>query len=314
MLATDTDQAALRELVALALERIGCETVEMVVRSGAVLDRGDPVDNEAVAVALASADLVIDVNGRLLERSAARVEVLEQARVLALDIDRAEDLDLLVAHPGLAKRLQRAEEALAAATELVLSSEAGTNLAMSIADSATWSSAGTAAEVGMLEHWPAGAVWVRPRRSSITGCVVAMPGDLICEAGHVLRSPVRLEVDEGRITDVLGETSDADTLRSQFEGLDHEMAFDVADIGWGMNFTRRGGELGVFDPRHLGPGRGPLAAGRVDIRTGSRSDTDIGLTLALGRTSVSADHLDLVIDGTLEGVLAPDIYERAAGS
>jgi 2,5-dihydroxypyridine 5,6-dioxygenase len=314
VLATDIDDVELRGLFALALERLGCQVAEIIVRSGALLDGGDPVDTEAVALALTAADLVVDINGGLLERSTAHDEILEQARILAIDVGSVSEIDHLVAHPGLAKRLQRAEELLEHASSLTVSSPAGTLLKMSVKDVGSRSSPGTVVKPGQLAHWPAGAVWSQPKHSSIAGCIVAMPGDIIHEAGHLIRSPVRLEISKGKINDVLGETADADILRSHLEGVDDEHALDIAEIGWGMNLTRRGSELGPFDTARMAAGRGPLAAGRVNLRSGSRTDAEVGLTLSLGGASVMLDDLELVTNGRLEGVLAPDIYERAAGS
>lgn len=314
VLATDVDDPELRELFALSLERLGCAVAEVIVRSGALLDGGDPVDNESVALALTAADVVVDVNGRLLERSNARHEVLEQARVLAVDVADIAELDHLVAHPGLARRLARAEEFLDQGAAMTVSSASGTLLKMSIADVAHRTLTGTTAVAGELAHWPAGQVWCRPKRSTISGCVVAMPGDIVVEAQHLVRSPVRLEINNGKINDVLGDTADADVVRSYLEALDDDHAYDVSEVGWGMNLTRRGSGLGAFDPRRLGAGRGALAAGQVNIRTGSHADTDAGLTLSLSGTSVQVDDVNLIVDGTLDGTLAPDIYERAAGS
>lgn len=314
VLATDTDDPDLRSLFALGLERLGCQVAELVVRSGALLDGGDPVDNEAVALALTTADLVVDMNGHLVADSNARGEILEQSRVLAVAVASLSELDHLVAHPGLTRRLQRAEEMLEHGATLHITSPAGTKLTMDIADVTHRSVPGTVTAPGELARWPAGVIWTRPKRSSINGCVIVMPGDIIHEAGHLVRSPLRLDVTNGRINEVLGETADADILRTHLEGLEDEHAHDIAEVGWGMNLTRRLSELGPFDLERLGPGRGALAAGQVNVRTGSRVDADAGVTVSLSGATVRVDDLDAIVDGALEGALAPDIYERAAGS
>ncbi len=315
MLATDTDDAALRQVFALGLERHGCQVIELIVRSGDLLDGGDPVDIEAVALALTAADLVIDVHGSLVDRSRAADEVTEESRVLAVDIDHLHELDHLVAHPGLAKRLARAAELLEHGSSMVISTDAGTLLRVGLRGSEVQTSAGTVTSAGELAHWPAGIVWARPEPEATSGCVLAMPGDLIHEARHLIRSPVRIEVEKGRITDVIGDSTDADITRTQLEGLGNEHAYDIAQVGWGMNLTRHASELGIFDPLRLAAGRGPLAAGRVNLRTaGSAHGADLGVTLGLGDASVTIDGVEVISAGTLEGVLAPDIYERAAGS
>lgn len=314
VLACDTDDADLRSLFALGLERLGCHVAEVIVRSGAVLDGGDPVDNEAVALALTTADLVVDVNGGLVSASSAQKEILEQSRVLAVDVDSLGDLDHLVAHPGLVKRLQRAEELLDQARTLSVSTTAGTALDMEVDDVTRRIVSGAVTEAGDLARWPGGAVWTRPRRASVNGTVIVMPGDILAEAAHLVRSPVRLDITGGRINEVLGESTDADIIRTHLEGLDDEHAHDIAEVGWGMNSTRGLSAVGSPDARRLGPGRGPLAAGQVNIRTGSRVDAGQGFTISLTGATARLDDLDVVAAGTLDSTLAPDIYERAAGS
>ncbi len=309
----DTDNADLRNLFALSLERLGCQVAELVVRSGDLFDGGDPVHAEPVALALTAADLVIDTTGSLVAASSARAEILEQARVLAIAVHDIHDIDDLVAHPGLGRRLQRAAELLTYGSSLTIDSHSGTHVDVSLSGATYTSAAGVVLEPGDFEYWPAGLVSAHPGRGAVNGCVVAMPGDSIAEAGHLIRSPVRIEIENGLLTDVLGDSTDADIVRSQLEALDDPRAFHIAEIGWGMNLVRGDSELTVFDPARLGTGRGPLAAGRVNIGIGNAGAVaDVGVTLSLGGTDLAIDDVELISRGVLAGVLAPDIYERAA--
>lgn len=309
VLATDTNDAELRTLFALALERLECTAIELVVRSAELLHGGDPVDNGAVAAALLHSDLVIDLGRDLVERSMAREEILDEARVIAIDVDTPHDLDHLTAHPGLAKRVDRAVEILDEGSSMRIGSLAGTSLRADLEGAAVSSASGLASAVGDLVHWPGGAVWAQA--SAIDGTIVAMPGDMLSEARHLLRSPVRLEVTRGKLVEVLGETVDADVVRSYLEGLDHDDAYTITMIGWGMNLTHGASSLARFDPLRLAAGRGPLTAGLVNLRIGGPGQH--GITLSLADASATVDNLDVVIDGSLHGTLAPDVYERAAG-
>jgi hypothetical protein len=315
VLGTDTGATDLREIFALSLERLGCQVTEVIVRSGALFDGADPIHSEPVALALTASDLVVDTSGDLVESSAARDEILDQSRVLAIDIVAVSDLDGLVAHPGLRKRLHRAEELLENGTALTIDSGAGTHLEMSLAGAEFKSSSGVVQEPGDIEHWPAGLVAAQPVRHNISGCVVAMPGDVIDQAGHLIRSPVRIEIENGLLTDVLGDSTDADIVRSHLEGLDDFHAFEVAEVGWGMNFTRAGSGLDLFDPARLAVGRGLLEAGRINIRTGGAvGGSRAGLALSLAGADLAIDDIELINKGALSGAIAPDVYERAASS
>ncbi len=312
VLATDAGDPTLRNVVSICLDRLGCRVSEVVVGSSGVLNGGDPVDNEAVVAALLHSDLIVDLSGNLVEQSDALDEILDEARVLAIDVRSTAQLDTLVAHPGLARRLDRASELLTDAKVLTISTKAGTSLRAQLARTDVTLSDGTAASVGEIAHWPAGGVWVDIGDSKIDGSIVAMPGDLLADAGHIMRSPVRVEIEGGRLVDVLGDTADADVVRSYLESFDNELAYKVADLGWGMNLTRSPSALGLFDPEHLALGRGVLAAGRVNVRTGAPDQAATGITLSLSNASVLVDATEAVTHGNLEGALAPDIYERAA--
>jgi hypothetical protein len=234
--------------------------------------------------------------------------------VLAVDIGDIGDLDHLVAHPGLLKRLDRAEELVAGASSLDITSAAGTRLRANVTGADLRIDGGIVTAAGTLAHWPAGAVWIQPRQSSITGTVVAMPGDIIHDAHHLIRSPIRLEVSAGRINEVHGDNADADILRALLESLDDDTSHDITELGWGMNLTRGLARIRPFEAERTGPGRGPLAAGQINLRTGDGADATDGVTLSLSNATLALDELEIIVDGTLDGPLAPDIYERAAGS
>lgn len=315
VLSTDLGDSQLRSLVALAFERVGCEVLEVIVRSGSIFDGRDPVAGDAVASTLINASIVVDLGAGLIEKSSARDELLEETRVLVLDVTSTSQLDHLVAHPGLERRLDRATALLRTGRTMTVTSTAGTSLEIDLADCEIHSTSGLVKEQGQIAHWPAGAVWAHPNETAVSGSVIAMPGDLVCETNHVMRSPVRIELQNGRVVEVLGDTMDADVLRSHLEGLADETAYRVTDVGWGMNFTRHGSDLGVFDAGQVAVGRGPLAAGRVNLRTGHHTAAQqVGVTLSLAHGSVAIDDVLIVSDGTLEGAIAPDVYERAAGN
>lgn len=308
VIATDADDPELRQLVALCLERLQCRVHELIVRSGTV-PGDDPVDNEAAAAALLHSDFVVDVNGALVEPSRVCTELLDEARVLVVGLQSVAELETIVSHPGLARRIDRASGLVAEATTLSIDGATGTSVELAIGDAEVVASTGVAADIGDLAHWPGGSIWIRPGEGTATGSVVMMPGDLLPDAHHILRSPVRLELENGSVVEVLGDSGDGDVIRSSLEALGAETAYRLDAIGWGMNNTRGGAGLGLFDPARLAVGRGPLAAGVVNLRLGHASSS---WTVSLTRANLRVDDATLVVDGDLGAALAPDIYERAA--
>lgn len=286
-------------------ERLGAP-LTTVIAPVAPMHGEDPVTSPVVRAALASATLVIDLTGTISDSDTCRV-VLEDGRLLSVEAESTADLDALVAHPGLGRRLRRASELLATGTSAVLSSAAGTILDIGLTGSAHDAQAVTAAEAGDHGHWPGGAVWIEPRADIVNGSVIVMPGDILVEPGAMVRSPVRLEISGASVVDILGENSDADLVRAELERLDPDEPCRIAEIGFGLSIERRGTDAATRARR----GAIIREAGRCSLRLRGPQGPDT-LTVALHRASFAIDHVDVQVDGELIGSMAPDVYERAA--
>lgn len=297
--------AGVVDVFAAVGERMGASLTRVVPPDGPT-HRDDPVSAPVVKAALTSAALVIDLTGRVA-RSAARKEVLDDGRLLSIDADTTADLDALVAHPGLSRRLERASELLDAGASAVLSSAAGTILDIGLTGAAHRAPAVVAPHEGGQASWPGGAVWIQPRADIVNGTVIIMPGDVFVGPQATVRSPVRLEVSSARVVDIMGENSDADLVRFELERLDPDKPCRIVEIGFGLSVERRTGAAGSR-VRH---GAIVREAGRCSL-TLRGPDAHAGLTVALHQASFAVDHVDVLVDGELIGSVAPDVYELAA--
>ncbi|MFN3215239.1 MAG: hypothetical protein ACE367_01955 [Acidimicrobiales bacterium] len=306
VLVTDArvDGAVVDVFVAVG-ERMGASLTRVVPPDGPT-HREDPVSAPAVKAALTCAALVIDLTGTVAG-SAVCEDVLDSGRLLSIDADTTADLDALVAHPGLTRRLEQASELLDAGASAVLSSEAGTILDIGLTGAAHRAPAVVAAVAGEQAAWPGGAVWVQPRADIVNGTVIVMPGDVLVGPGTTVRSPVRLEVSGARVVDILGENADADLVRFELEQLDPEKPCRIAEVGFGLSVERRTVTAG---PR-VREGAIVREAGRCSL-TMRGPGAGAGLTVALHGASFAVDHLDVLVDGELIGSVAPDVYELAA--
>jgi hypothetical protein len=286
-------------------ERMGASVTRVVPLDGPA-HRDDPASAPVVKAALTSAALVIDLTGSVAG-SAVRDEILDVGRLLSIAADTTADLDALVAHPGLTRRLEHASELLDAGASAVLSSAAGTILDIGLTGAAHRAPAVVAAEVGELAAWPGGAVWIQPRADIVNGTVIIMPGDVLVGPGTTVRSPVRLEVSSARVVDILGENSDADLVRFELEQLDPEKPCRIVEVGFGLSVERHTDGAGS----RIGRDAIVREAGRCSL-TMRGPDTGAGLTVALNGASFAVDHLDVLVDGELIGAVAPDVYELAA--
>lgn len=299
----------LSDLVRFCLDSLDCETIEIQVSSSI-----DPVRHPSVSSALAGADLVIDLARATApqpSRYASQLSETESSgptpRTLAIGIDDIAVLDHLVAHPGLARRADRLGALLAAGHDLVIDTPEGAQLVVGVAGADAITDVGRPTDSAPHADWPASAVWIEPDSELVSGLILAMPGDLITGSGHILRSPVQLEVEGGHLVEIHGDSGDADMVRAQLEHQGHDDAYLICRVGLGLGLTRPLPSRQLFHTGRLAPGRGPDAAGTCTVSFGEGA-----VDLTLTSVSLALDNAPLVVDGELVGPLLPDVYERAA--
>ncbi len=264
-----------------------------------------PVAPAAVRAALEQADVIIDVGSGLATRLGA---LAPDARCLALDIADVDGLDHLVSHPGVGQRAGRLSNLLWASNSFRIEGASGTALQIRLEACRVHDEIGVASRPGDVARFPTATVWCAPDPTLVSGTLVAMPGDVVAEAEHILRSPVRLEIDRGHLVEILGESDDADLIRVQLEHHGSDAAYVVARIGIGLALTRAIAAPSPFSPRRITALPVIAAAGNCTVVFGE------ALTLTLSSASVSVHETPVVIEGRLVGALTPDIYERAAAS
>ena len=137
-----------------------------------------------------------------------------------------------------------------------------------------------------------------------------MPGDVIIEADHIVRTPVRLDIERGHVVDILGDSVDADVVRSLLEAHPHpDNAHKLGSVTIGLNLTRGEDALHLFDGRRLAIGRAQLGAGTCTLTLGNAEAP--AATICLNSTSVTIDDAPVIDRGSLAGTHVPDIYERS---
>lgn len=309
VLSTDTTDPELGKAARHALERIGCSVLDIAVASRT--DHQDPIDNDVVLAGLGAADLIVDV-ANLIQPSSHRTRLVRSTRVLAINVDAASDLDRLVAHPGLPRRVEHLDRLCADAASLsIIAATGDVRLTVALEANRRRLDRGVADRTGELARWPAGAVWVRPNSGGVNGTVVLMPGDIVLEARHLVATPVRVDIEHGHLVEIIGDSADADVIRSQLEAhSDADTAYQIHEIGFGLNLTRAAPSTGPFDVAKLAVGQGAAAAGRCSVRFGT--DAAPSLTLTMAGASVVLDDRAVIEAGALSGAVAPDVYERAA--
>ena len=245
------------ELADLALQRLGARVFHLSVptppqrapvpvRSTGASDAIGGL--EPVISALAAADFVADctVEG-LLHAPELGAILAGGARILMVSNEHPEILERLVPDPALKPRVDEGVSLLAEASQMRVTSAAGTDLTVDVSQAPAASSWGCTNGPGTIAHWPGGLCLCFPPAGAVDGDLVLDVGDVNLTFKRYLESPVRLRIVDDYITDIAGDGLDAELMCSYLEAWDDPDAYAVSHVGWGMNPAARWDALTMYD-------------------------------------------------------------------
>lgn len=292
----------LQTISVAALERIGCNVFHVSLCS----QSKDTLEHPTVAKALEQAGFVIDLTRRF---STSPTEDLYQKnlRTLVLYCESVHDLNRLVVSSGVARRAEVLSQLATSSQELKVQSGIGSALSIGLSAVQCDAEIGIASQMGQTAEWPSGIFHMIFEGGQGRGEIVLMPGDIFVEAKRIISAPVHLEIENGNLVEILGDSVDANLIRAQLETEDSaELAYQIRGISLGLNLIRRVGNENPFDYERLGVGRGCHSAGWCSIHLGS------SMTLTLTNATAIFDSQLVCEDGNLSGTIRPDPYERNA--
>ncbi len=154
-------------------------------------------------------------------------------------IDAPDDLEQLMAPPGIKDAVLHAHQRLAKTREVRVVSDAGTDFHYRCGDYPVMSQYGFADQPGRFDHWGAGHVHTFPNEGSANGTVVIQPGDIIIlPYCRYVQDAIRLEIRDGHITKLEGGL-DAKLMKDWLDdnktGPDDRDPYAISHLGWGMN-------------------------------------------------------------------------------
>lgn len=222
----------------------GSPSATPVVRSGTGYGLQSLNDNDLAVELLSRVDLVVDVTvegfihspilGKILgthqfaleQDSGSGTRVLyicEPPEVLARNLPKAEDKTASLAGAQM----------LSEAKEMVVVSDAGTDLHINLEGAAVGYQCGFADDPGRWDHWPSQLVLCFPRNERVNGTVVMAPGDALFPFKEFVRDPVKFEIADGVVTAVRGG-GDAAMVDRFIADTDDKAAAMVSHFGWGL--------------------------------------------------------------------------------
>jgi 2,5-dihydroxypyridine 5,6-dioxygenase len=264
--------------------------------------------NPAVVQALRTVDLVIDCTVEGLLHAPELGEILGgRARVLMVSNEHPDVYDRLVWDDDLPRRVALGHELLRAARELRVTSDAGTDLRVTLTGAFTAGSTGLTTGPGSIAHWPGGLVLAFPAADTVTGTLVLAPGDLNLTFNRYVESPITLRIEHDRIESIEGTGVDADLFRSYLRAFDDRDAYATSHVGWGMNPAARWDALALYDRRELWGTEQRAVAGNFLYSCGAN---EIAGRYTAGHFDLPVHHCTIALDGhpvVVRGQLVPTL-------
>jgi 2,5-dihydroxypyridine 5,6-dioxygenase len=326
ILSESQSRPVLVQLAELALARMGARVYHVMVPTPRAA-HAIPVRSTGASVALgglkqaidavAGADLVIDCTLEGLLHSPERKDILARgARIFMISNEHPELLERFRPSTDLQRKCVEGAQLITAARTMRVTSGAGTDLTVDLADTPGRGSAGLADKPGMMGYWPAGLCLCFPKSGSVRGTLVLAPGDVNLTFKRYVETPIRLTIEDDYIRSIEGDGLDAQLLRSYFAAWNDPLAYTVSHVGWGMNPGARWDSLVMYDRGDLNGTELRAFAGNFLYSTGANETagryTDCHFDMPMRGCTVQLDERVVVRDGVVQAPLSPPPAAAAA--
>lgn len=306
------------DLSELALQRLGAEvfrisrptapqTAPVAIRSTGASDAIGGL--EPVIAALSQVTLIADctVEG-LLHAKELPLILGGGARVLMVSNEHPEILERLTPDPALEAKVKAGTKMLRGASQMRVTSAAGTDLTIDVENAPAGSSWGYTARPGTIAHWPGGLCLCFPPAGSVNGTLVLDTGDVNLTFKRYVDSPITCTIENDFITNIGGDGVDAKLMESYFAAWGDREAYAVSHVGWGMNTAARWDSMTMYDKTQTNGTELRAFGGNFLYSTGANEvagrHTLGHFDLPMAGCTVELDGIAVVIDGQLQGDLA----------
>ena len=294
------------DLADLAARRLGCRPFRLIVptppQSAPVPVRSTGASralqgHPAALAALKASSLVLDLTLEGLLHAPELKEILGAgSRVLMVSDEHPEVLERLVPRAEDEATVKAALRRLRAARRMTVTSEAGTDLVVDLADAPSAAVWGWTDRPGTIAHWPGGVVVAFPRAGTVNGTLVLAPGDANLTFKRYVETPVRLTLRDDHIVALDGEGADARLMRDHLAAWGDRSAYAVSHVGWGLNPRARREALLFHDRRDVNGTELRAAAGNFLFSTGAN---EFAGRFTEGHFDIPVFGCTIALDGTV---------------
>ena len=253
------------EMTRIETKPASCAPIVRSTGASNVLD-GEP----QIVDALCKADFIVDLTIEGLMHARPTPDILKSgARIMTISNEHPEILARLPLDPSLKDSVKAAVTACRSASEMHVTSTAGTDLRVAMDNTITVGVWGWTNRPGTLAHWPGGLVVSFPKAASTNGELVFKPGDINLTFKRYFESKVRFQITNDFVTQIDGDGADAHLMRRYLAGFDDPLAYATSHVGWGLNPHARYEALTMYDKNDLNGTELRALAGNFLFSTGA---------------------------------------------
>ncbi len=266
--------------------------------------------NRAVVEALKLVEIIVDctVEGLIHAPEWPEIEEACRTRLLVITNEHPEILERTEPKAEHAVRVKLGIDMLKAASEMRVTSKAGTDLTIDLRGAPCGGTAGFGTTPGAVAHWPGGLCLAFPGKNCVNGRVVMDIGDMNLTFKTYLTSCIDFTIENDFVTSIKGDGIDALHLREYLEAWKDKNAFGVSHVGWGVNPGAQWVSAAMYDKRDMQAVEFRALAGSFLWSTGANQYAGrftLGhFDLPMRNCTIALDGKVVVKDGVLQGELA----------
>jgi 2,5-dihydroxypyridine 5,6-dioxygenase len=266
--------------------------------------------NRAVIEALKLVEVIVDctVEGIIHAPEWPEIEAAGLTRLLVITNEHPEILERTEPKAEDDVKLQLGIQMLREASEMRVTSKAGTDLTVDLRDAPCGGTAGFGTAPGAVAHWPGGLCLAFPGKDAVNGRIVMGVGDMNLTFKTFLTSQIDFTIERDFVTRIDGDGIDALHLREYMEAWGDRNAFGMSHVGWGMNHGAKWVSAAMYDKRDMQAVEFRAIAGSFLWSTGANQYAGrytLGhFDLPMRNCTIALDGRIVVRDGALQGELA----------
>ena len=266
--------------------------------------------NRAVIEALRRVDVVVDctVEGLIHAPEWLEIEASGRTRLLVITNEHPEILERCEPRAEHGPRVDLGIQMLRDASEMRVTSTAGTDLSIDLRGAPCGGTAGFTTTAGGVAHWPGGLCLAFPGKNAVNGRIVMDVGDMNLTFKTYLTSRIDFTIKDDFVTEIIGDGIDALHMREYMAAWNDRNAYGMSHVGWGMNPHAHWISAAMYDKRDMQAVEFRALAGSFLWSTGANQYAGrytLGhFDLPMRNCTIALDGRIVVKAGILQGELA----------